>query len=153
MHEKEAIIIMKRRCSLLLNVPGTALLTKLMCAQQRLSSDCACLCCLSEDTLDPWLPTECPVKTDQIAWMCIFPGHTSNLVENAVPRLKLHIKISLRCFLFFQFFIFGFWFCFIFVYFLMICCILKTKQYNGIVIFQLKVIALHCGISEQTCRN
>ena len=28
------------------------------------------VCCLSEDHLDPWLPTWCPANTDQTVQMC-----------------------------------------------------------------------------------
>ena len=46
-----------------------------------------------EDALDPWLPTECPVKTDQTSWMCslirVFAGRICNLIGNAVPQIKI----------------------------------------------------------------
>ena len=47
--------------------------------------------CLPEDTLDPWLPIECPAKIYQSEQMRrlirYFAGRACNLVRNAVPRL------------------------------------------------------------------
>ena len=40
----------------------------------------------SENSLDPWLPTETPAKT----WLLgVFAGRTYSLVENALPRITL----------------------------------------------------------------
>ena len=54
--------------------PGHNISYKTVCAPNSNPDQPAHLCRLislcnpSEDILDPWLPTECPVNTDQTAW-------------------------------------------------------------------------------------
>ena len=49
----------------------------------------------TEDAFDPWLPTECPAKTDQTAWMrrliLVIAGCTYSLEGNAVPWLTFFV--------------------------------------------------------------